>query len=95
MSGDFFTDKLYNNPAIARASLSLPVGNTAEFVCRVDVPTGTQIQSGIVASTTTQLGMGTQTQLLDKIPSTSFTPLGQTGSVILDDETIMLEPILP
>ena len=56
----------------ARSLLSLPPGNSAELISRVQIPGGTQIQFGNAAAAFGQTGGGVQIQLLQRIPLTNF-----------------------
>jgi len=56
----------------ARLGLSLPPGNTAEFVSAVTVPAGTRVQRGTAAPLFGQPGGFPQVLLLDRIPSANF-----------------------
>jgi hypothetical protein len=70
--GSFVTTDVYTNPNEAISRLSLPPGNTAQCVSTVTIPKGTQIQSGTVGEAFSQLGGGSQIQLLERIPATAF-----------------------
>lgn len=62
------------SPAAAQSMLSLPPGNTAEFLSEVHIPGGTQIQYGTAAGAFGQSGGGMQIQLLERIPASSYGP---------------------
>ena len=81
MLGRFLTPNFYSSPESAIQNLALPQGATAENVCRVQVPEGTQIEYGRVAPNFNQPGGGFQIRLLEDIPSSSYEPLGPTELV--------------
>lgn len=58
----------------ARGTLSLPPGNSAEFVSVVRIPEGVRLQFGTAAAAFGQPGRGPQIQLLERIPMHMFGP---------------------
>jgi hypothetical protein len=71
---DWLTPAMPSSASEARESLSLPPGNTAEFISEVTVPAGTRFQLGTAAANFGQPGGGAQVRLLDEIPESSFGP---------------------
>lgn len=58
--------------AEARATLALPPENTATHYAMVIVPSGTLVRSGTAAPAFAQPGGGRQVELLERIPTESF-----------------------
>ena len=58
----------------ARRDLALWPGNTAQYVSKVQIPAGTQIQWGKAARAFGQPGGATQIQLLEDIPAENYGP---------------------
>jgi hypothetical protein len=73
-AGSWLSPIPFESQSAARSLLSLPPGNTAEFLSTVQIPAGTQIQFGRAASAFGQAGDGFQIQLLERIPGSSYGP---------------------
>jgi hypothetical protein len=73
-AGSWLSPIASESGSAARSLLSLPPGNTAEFISPVQIPGGTQIQFGTAAGAFDQVGGGIQMQLLDRIPLSNFRP---------------------
>ncbi|MDK4741396.1 hemagglutinin repeat-containing protein [Rhizobium sp. CNPSo 3464] len=72
--GGWLSPILPESSAAARSLLALPPANSAQFVSKVFIPAGTQIQYGVAASAFGQTGGGIQILLLDRIPMSNFGP---------------------
>jgi RHS repeat-associated protein len=73
-AGEWLATELPTSRAEARAGYSLPPENTAEFVSKVTVPAGTQVQVSVAARLFGQPGGKVQVQLLQQIPRSNFGP---------------------
>jgi len=73
-AGAWLTPNMPASPSAAISSLSLPLGNAAQFVSQVTVPAGTLIQSGTAAPLFGQAGGGAQVLLLQYLPLVNFGP---------------------
>jgi RHS repeat-associated protein len=73
-AGSWLSPIAPESSSAARDLLALPSGNTAEFISPVQIPAGTHIQFGTAAGAFGQTGGGTQIQLLERIPLSSFGP---------------------
>jgi len=91
MVGSYVSQTLYSSPQQAIQNLALPPGNTAENVCAVEIPQGTQMQTGTTAPNFGQPGGDPQGQLLQRIPPSSYQPLGPTETA----EPVSTAPDLP
>ena len=72
--GSWLSPIIPESSAAARSLLALPEGNSAVFVSEVRIPAGTQFQYGPTASAFGQPGGGTQIQLLQRLPVSSYGP---------------------
>ena len=72
--GSFLTSVKPKSAAFAEEALALPPGNSAEFVQRVLVPSGTRLQRSRAAPAFGRRGGAEQFQLLEKIPVRLFGP---------------------
>ena len=72
--GAWLTPTQPTSASAAIRELSLPPGNTAQFVGPVRVPAGVQYQQGPAAGAFGQPGGGIQIQVLERLPSSSFGP---------------------
>jgi hypothetical protein len=66
-SGQWFTPRLPTDQESARQGLSLPPGNSAEYVTEVTIPSGTRIQTSTANQAFEQSGGWTQIELLNDI----------------------------
>jgi RHS repeat-associated protein len=72
--GAWVTPNLPASASQAIATLSLPPGNTANFVSQVVVPAGTRIQTGVAAPLFQQVGGAVQVLVLQYLPIINFGP---------------------
>jgi RHS repeat-associated protein len=81
--GSWFSPTLYTDPATAIRELSLPESNTAEMVCRVNIPSGWQVQMGLAGPNLTMPGSGggIQLQTMSNLPASAYGEPVPTGTI--------------